>query len=330
MLEEAEAAFRSFAVHQKSDSKPKRSAKTANLIKSFSVANSSPSDQPGQQRAPKKEATPGNKQASGRPVLKNSQSFDEEVIVAESEQGVCSMPEAVETKPEDVERESENTKTQDAHVINAGLVRQRANVFANSTPPAAGPADKTANANVKKWIAANHPVTSPPVTSPRGSDAGHDRERLAVVERISNMEHKVEDLNAQMEVLGKDEDAEEGALEIEEELHACRLELTKLKRKLAKMQKESQEARTPTRQSSSSSESHSVAEDGMFDRASSTGSRTPRGGSVKANRELKPQPPVNANAFNDDGEVVPEGNVISQIQVFSAFQLNRFLTQSPA
>ncbi len=303
MLEEAEAAFRSFKDSKTLDSRPKHSAKTKSLIKSFSNASISSSNQmqasKGGRQSPRQTEKSSHNCLPSPPILK------EDVIEAEIIDKVSSTPES-EKDDKTVEYEQPEKL-----VINSGLVKQRSNIFSNTLPPQG---EKSTTANVKKWIASH-----PPESSPRGNEANQGSEISNLQRQIEHTEQQISDLSMRIELL-KQEEREEEALDVEEEFHAAKLELSKLKKKLLKIQKSLTSVKTLTRSSSSSSECHSVPDDAVSDRASSSGSRSQRGGLYKASRELqapveKTPPPVDVQSFNDDGEVVTEGNVISQIQV---------------
>ena len=137
--------------------------------------------------------------------------------------------------------------------------------------------------------------------------------------QLEEMEKKAGSLVEKMEDL-REQGRDEEALELEEEVNATRLEISKIKRRLLKLQKEQGQSKQLKRDSSIGSEPHSIQEDTASDRASSTSSRTPKGGSLKLSRECKapfdkPPPPVDQGSFNEDGEVVIEGNVFSHIKV---------------
>eukprot|EP00794_Sanderia_malayensis_P015126 gene15126-16682_t len=311
MLEEAEAAFKSFKESSKFENRSKRSAKTENLIKSFSIASSNPTDY----------ASKGDRikmDSERKPPLEVTKSFDEEILIQpEVSQNVSSMP--TEFDQEDQEENTVKLDEQvqpdkqvqpDSVVIDAGLVKQRANIFSSPALPA-GDASKSPHANVKKWIASNHSASFNPQETATRQDSTHELQT-----QVEKMEQEIAIFGTRIEEL-KLEEREEEVLELEEKYHATKLELSKIKRQLLSTQKKGG-SKWNGRVSSSSS----VNEDACSDKASSSGSRTPRGGSLRMpSREIKrlsdkPQPPVDASAFNDEGEVVPEGNVVSQIQVY--------------
>ena len=138
--------------------------------------------------------------------------------------------------------------------------------------------------------------------------------------QLEELENRSKMLSKEIENL-KAEEREEEALELEEDLHANLLEISKIKRRLIKIQKEHGGPKHVTRESSVTSETRSVPDDAGSDRASSSGSRsTQKGSSGKLSRECKapmdkPLPPVDVNSYNDDGDIVVEGNVLSQIKV---------------
>lgn len=161
MLEEAEEAFKSFAVHQKTGSKPKRSAKTDNLIKSFSVASSTPTDFPAKRNELKK--------ASPRSPLQTSKTVDEQII-PDVQQNVFEAP------ADDIEASSKVKETvDDREVVASGMVKNRANLFSKTKPPSSGDRTESAQANVRKWIASHPSTNTARVSEP------HDSERLVVI-----------------------------------------------------------------------------------------------------------------------------------------------------
>ena len=139
MLEEAEAAFKSFATHQKGGTKPLRSAKTESLIKSFTT--------PGDVQPVCKTPTGLNDVAER---TEKKQSLEEHVI-SEKQTGVYILPvdKAFDsTKPSDV--------SSDKNACLSGLVKERAGIFSKNMPPAAVHKTETPHANVKKWIASQN------------------------------------------------------------------------------------------------------------------------------------------------------------------------------
>ena len=160
MLEEAEEAFKSFAAHQKTGSKPKRSAKTDNLIKSFSVASNTPTDFPAKRSEFKK--------ASPRSPLQASKTVDERVT-PDVQQDIF------EPIGNDVEASSKANKNEDdREVVTSGMVKNRANLFSKTKPPSSEDKTESAQANVRKWIA-SHPPTNTVLVS-----ESDDSERLVL------------------------------------------------------------------------------------------------------------------------------------------------------
>ena len=144
MLEEAEEAFRTYAAHQKGGNKGKRSSKTENLIRSFTV------DSPSY----KETASIGGKPniAAQRKPFQKAKSVEEfiasEEVKFEHEVPVNGVVSAGQTQDE----------SKDACV--KGLVKDRANIFLQHTPPVSGERVETTHAQVKKWIASQpHTVT---------------------------------------------------------------------------------------------------------------------------------------------------------------------------
>ena len=150
MLEEAEEAFKSFAAHQKTGSKPKRSAKTDNLIKSFSVASDTPTDFPAKRNEFKK--------TSARSPLQASKTVDEKVI-PDVQQDIL---EPIRNDIEVSSKAKENVD--DREVVTSGMVKNRANLFSKTKPPSSEDRSESAQANVRKWIAA-HPSTNTALVS---------------------------------------------------------------------------------------------------------------------------------------------------------------------
>ena len=146
--------------------------------------------------------------------------------------------------------------------------------------------------------------------------------RVLLNSQLADLESKSKKFTEEVEKLkaqGKDEEV----LKLEEDLHANSLEISKLKRRLLKFEKG--QGSFLKRAASESSETRSIPDDVGSDRASSSGSRsTHKGGSLKMSRECKapidkPLPPVDVNSYNDDGDIVIEGNVVSQIKVGLGF-----------
>ena len=142
--------------------------------------------------------------------------------------------------------------------------------------------------------------------------------RVLLNSQLEDFERKSKQLNEEVEKL-KSEGKEEDALELQEDLHANLLEISKIKRRLLKIQKGHGSS---TRQATSeSSEGRSLPDEAGSDKVSSSGSRSAhKGSSLKLSRECKapvdkPVPPVDLNSYNDDGDIVIEGNVLSQIKV---------------
>ena len=137
--------------------------------------------------------------------------------------------------------------------------------------------------------------------------------------QLEESERKSARINEMIEKCRQQGD-DEGALEFEEELHSTLLEISKTKRKLLKVEKEHGGTRQLVHSFSMSSESRSIPDDNLSDKASAA-SRSQKGSSsIKLSKECKAPvdkqpPPVDASSFNDDGEIVVEGNVFSQIKV---------------
>ena len=143
--------------------------------------------------------------------------------------------------------------------------------------------------------------------------------------QLEEMEAKTSRLNKEIERL-KSADDEEESLALEEDLHVTLLEISKVKRRLLKIQKEHGITKQLARGSSVNSEAQSLPDGEASDNASSSGSRSAQKRiNAKLSRECKvplddkPLPPVDIGSFNDDGDVVIEGNVLSQIQVRISF-----------
>ena len=143
--------------------------------------------------------------------------------------------------------------------------------------------------------------------------------RVLLNSQLEDLGRKSKQFNEEIEKL-KSEGKEEDALERQEDLQANLLEISKIKRRLLKFQK-GQHGSSTRQTASESSEGRSLPDETGSDRASSSGSRSAhKGSSLKLSRECKapvdkPVPPVDFNSYNDDGDIVIEGNVLSQIKV---------------
>jgi len=292
MLEEAEEAFRTYAAHQKGGSKGKRSSKTENLIRSFTVESSGSNEPP-----PSKQD--GSKMESQRKPFQKAKSVDDLVFTE-----VKNVPEEqVNYTVSGIEVRDES---KDALV--KGFVKDRASIFSKHTPPAAGEKSETAHAQVKNWIA-SHPH------SEAGTD---DSERLLLMSQLEELESRSKKLNEDIAKQKAEGKAEGRSVELVDSLNANMREISKIQRRLLQIQKGHGNATRNT--TSESSEARSIPDDAGSDKASSSGSRsTHKGGSLKLSRECKapvdkPIPPVDVNSYNDDGDIVIEGNVLSQIK----------------
>lgn len=144
MLEEAEEAFRNYAAHQKGGNKGKRSSKTENLIRSFTV------DSPSYNET----ASIGGKSniASQRKPLQKARSVDDYIASEEPKFG--------REVPVNGVASSGQTHDESKDACVKGLVKDRANIFLKHTPPVSGERVETTHAQVKKWIASQpHTVT---------------------------------------------------------------------------------------------------------------------------------------------------------------------------
>ncbi|XP_065061325.1 trichohyalin-like isoform X2 [Rhopilema esculentum] len=295
MLEEAEAAFKSFATHQKGGTKPKRSAKTESLIKSFTT--------PGDVQPACKTPTSLNDVAERK---EKKQSLEEHVI-SEKQTDIHVIP-VDKAKAVDATRPSDASS--EKNVCLSGLVKERAGIFSKNMPPVAVHKTETPHANVKKWIASQN----------QNCAENGDEERSLLNSQLEELERKSARTNEMIEKCRQQGD-DEGALEFEEELHCTLLEISKTKRKLLKVEKEHGGTRQLVHSFSVSSESRSIPDDNLSDKASAA-SRSQKGSSsTKLSKECKAPvdkepPPVDASSFNDGGEIVVEGNVFSQIKTY--------------
>ena len=139
MLEEAEKAFRSFAVHQKGGSRQTRSSKTESLIRSFTVDSSSCSGT--------SEKRHGSNSGSARKSLQKAKSVDGHYV---QEAQKHNQEESVNGQVSEMTDEPEDSCVK-------GLVKDRANIFSKHTPPVSGAKVETSHAQVKEWIAAQPP-----------------------------------------------------------------------------------------------------------------------------------------------------------------------------
>ena len=144
---------------------------------------------------------------------------------------------------------------------------------------------------------------------------------MSQLEELESRSKKLNEDIAKQKAEGK---AEGRSVELVDSLNANMREISKIQRRLLQIQKGHGNATRNT--NSESSEARSIPDDAGSDKASSSGSRsTHKGGSLKLSRECKapvdkPIPPVDVNSYNDDGDIVIEGNVLSQIKVSSFYR----------